>query len=388
MECLGLGGAEQSLLYVLPELRRRGHLVEVAALYPPYDLAPRLESAGIAVHRLSLHHRWSLLEGTMKLGAMLRQRQYDVAHAKLFFASTYLSLTRDMAPAVARVVSFHNLAYESYPAASRLKRLRKRLDAELMARCIDGFAALSPAVANHYEEHLGVGPIEIIPNAVPIDEMRALPLIDRAAVRAFYGLREDAFVIAMVARLVHEKGHRYMIDAVAQLPDDSNTQLLIAGKGPERKRIRAQVERLELGPRVVLRTDGVSHDEALRLFKASDLAAVPSTHEAFGLAPAEAMALGVPVLASRVGGLPYLLEHGRSGWLVEPRSSQALRAAIIELQASPNLLSQLATQGRLRVEEKFTVPTVAGLWEALYQRCIASHQASARSRPFSSSVPT
>ncbi len=128
IESLGRGGAEQALVNLLPVLKARCHQCDVVALWPPYDVAPVLERYGIALHRLNIEGRWNLPQAVPRLARTVRQVKPDVVHAHLFFASLYSALTRPLAPGPVRVVTFHNLAYDSYPADTVWKRARKRLD--------------------------------------------------------------------------------------------------------------------------------------------------------------------------------------------------------------------------------------------------------------------
>src|SRR5207247_228325 len=94
IESLGRGGAERALVNQLPELRRRGFDIEVAALWAPYDLAPELEQQGVPVHRLDVRPRWNALGGLRALARLGRRRRIDVVHGHLFFGSVYTALSR------------------------------------------------------------------------------------------------------------------------------------------------------------------------------------------------------------------------------------------------------------------------------------------------------
>ena len=368
MECLGVGGTEQSLAYQLPEIARLGHQVEVAALYPPYTLVPQLRRLGIKVHQLNLRHRWSIPEAVLKL-SRLGLRRYDIVHAKLFFAGIYVASSKLFG--AKRIVSFHNLGYDSHPADTAFKRARKRLDSSLMRRRIDGYAALSRAVAEHYSRHLGVGPVEVVPNCVP-PSVQPPENVDKAALRKELGIDERAKVVGMVARLVRVKGHRFMVQAADILRQRGEPIVFaVMGAGPEEAQIQAQVREHTLQEHVRL-FGRVEHDEVLRFMPAFDAFCVPSTHEAFGLAPAEAMAMGVPVVASRIGGLMDLIEHDVSGWLIEPSSPEALANALSALLSDQAMQARLSEGAKLRIAQRFTPRSVAQKWIEVYERALAS----------------
>src|SRR5258706_15933064 len=89
IDALGRGGAERALVNQLPELKRRGFDIEVAALWPDYDLAPELEQQGIPVHRLGLRPRWNAISGLLALARIGRRRRIHIVHGHLFFGGVY-----------------------------------------------------------------------------------------------------------------------------------------------------------------------------------------------------------------------------------------------------------------------------------------------------------
>ena len=113
---------------------------------------------------------------------------------------------------------------------------------------------------------------------------------------------------------------------------------------------------------------------AAAFLKQIDILAMPSLWEAFGLSAAEGMAAGKPVVASRVEGLPEVVEDGRTGILVPPTDHVGLARAIVDLAADPNRCNLLGRQGRKRVEEKFTLTRMISQHEELYERLAAGRQ--------------
>lgn len=328
IESLGCGGAEQSLVNLLPELKALGHTVEVVALWPPYSLAVDLEACGITVHRLGLNHRWNISQALHHLSRICRIDRFEVIHAHLFFSCLYTAISRPILPRVKRVVTFHNLGYDSYPADTTWLRARKCLDSALMRYAVNRRIGVSTAVAQHYQSHLKLPSIQVIPNGFPVESMIRVHDQAPGGSRAAFGMSDTDFVVVFAGRLVHEKGHRYFIEALELLRHDGLCpKALIIGDGPRRQDVVDEISDRGLSEQVVLRP-AMEHARLMDVLRESDLFVMASTHEGFGLAPAEAMALGKPVLATQVGGLLDLIEDGVSGSLIPPGNPCALADGI------------------------------------------------------------
>lgn len=173
-------------------------------------------------------------------------------------------------------------------------------------------------------------------------------------------------IVLCPARFVPVKGHRYLLEAVARLKwKGVPFALWLAGDGPERKTLVRQIQRLGLGDDVRM-LGTVPHAELLRLYRerAVDCVVLPSLdlgrgeHEGISVALIEAMAYGVPTLATRTGGLPELLDGG-AGVLVPPADAVALAHALERLLSSASLRSDLAHAARQRVKQDFDVEAIA-----------------------------
>jgi glycosyltransferase involved in cell wall biosynthesis len=364
IETLGRGGAEQLLVTLLPALQRRGHLCELAVLWSPYDLAPELEEAGVPVHRLGIRHRWQLAQGILKL-LPLFDKGFDIVHSHLSFAGLHCSLASYLKSPPLRVATFHNCDWDSYPARSLAHRLRKVSEGYLLRSRADLLLAISPAVAESYRRHLGVGEVTVIPNAV---DARALGQVDtaREALRQRFGVPDSSFLITVPGRLVHEKGHRYLLQALVLLKGRPFAPVvLVVGDGPLRERIVAEGGALGVSAQLALHP-ALPHGELMQLMKSSDLVVVPSTHEGFGMVALEAMALGTAVVATAVGGLAGLIEDGVSGVLVPAADPEALAEAVWELARDQEKRNSLAEQGRLRALTRFDIETVVVALEQAY----------------------
>lgn len=358
------GGAEQALVNLLPELRRRGYCCAVAALQPPYHLAAPLEDAGVAVHRLNLRHRYSMVEAVLPLGRL--GRQFDVLHAHLFFAAIYTALSKVLAPQPRRVVSFHNLDYDLHPPVMGWPKVRRAAHTWLLREWIDGRSAVSQAVAEHYAKHLKLRDITVIPNAFSVDRIQPLTRHRRDAILAPYYALHD-FVVVVPARLAPEKGHRFLLQALHILRGRNLLpRVLLLGDGPQRAAIESEVAYRGLQKQVTL-LHAVPHAHLMALVQAADALALPSTHEGLPLVVGEAMALRCPVLVTDVGGLRDLVENGVSGLMVPPGDPLALADGLACLMQDSGLRRRLGAAGRQVVSARFSVERVAELWDAFYR---------------------
>jgi len=373
IESLGRGGAEQALVNLLPTLARRGHRCEVAALWGPYPLAEPLERAGIVVHRLDLVHRWSLWQGVPRLAAVCRRGRYDVVHAHLFFSGLYTSLIRPVAPRFRLVVTFHNLGYDSYPATTAWRKVRRQLDGWLMRHAVDGWTAVSEATARHHERHLKLSGVTVIPVAVDLGALRPVLTADGAPNRlAAYGVGWEEFALLVPGRFVLEKGHRFLLRALELLREQNlKPKVLCFGDGPLRSDVEAERAKRGLEDQVVLHRS-LPNAELLALVRSAHAVVMPSTNEGLPISALEAMALERPLVATRVGGLQTLIEDDVSGLLVPPADPEALAAGIARLMADPALRERLGRAARQRIETEFSTEAVAARWEAYYETLLAN----------------
>ena len=217
------------------------------------------------------------------------------------------------------------------------------------------------------QEHLarGIGRAEqyvAVPSGVPTAELRAAAP-PRGEARARLGLDPDAFIVVGLGRLVAIKGFDLLARAlpavVAQIP---SARVLLVGDGAERAHLGAIAASMGVAER--LRMTGETTDVASYL-AAADVVAVPSRNEGMGRVIVEAMALGLPVVATAVGGIPDVVTDGECGRLVGPEDVDALAAALIELGRDPALRRKLG-EAAVRRAEAFSTAVASEKLLAVY----------------------
>ena len=189
--------------------------------------------------------------------------------------------------------------------------------------------------------------------------------VSRGEFAAEFGVPENAVWIGVVAQLIERKGHRVLFDALRALGDRSRLRVVCFGQGPLRETLER--EAADLGGTV--RFAGFRTDLS-RWVGALDLLVHPALMEGLGVSLLQASAAGVPIIASRAGGMPEAVADGQSGLLVPPGDATALAAALRRLLDDPALRRRLGEQGRARIEREFSVETMVRGNLAVYRELV------------------
>ncbi|HZV74517.1 MAG TPA: glycosyltransferase family 4 protein [Conexibacter sp.] len=177
--------------------------------------------------------------------------------------------------------------------------------------------------------------------------------------------------VLCVARLVQLKGHAVLLNALAMLHAAGvPVHATLLGDGPSRRALERLAEQLELGELVTF-AGAVGQDEIASWYAAADVFCLPSFAEGLPVVLMEAMAMGLPVVASRITGVPELVEHDRSGLLVTPGRADELAAALARLAAEPELRERLGRRARETVLERYDVDRCSELLHGVLERTVA-----------------
>jgi len=193
---------------------------------------------------------------------------------------------------------------------------------------------------------------------------------------ASHGGGSKGFRVLFVGRLVERKGVAELIEAVRRLPPALGARLDVIGDGPERARLEALVRESGLGDRVVLR-GRVPAAELRAAYGAADVLALPSVldsrsdTEGLGVVLLEAMSYGVPVIGSKIGGIPDIVIDGETGLLVPPGDSAALATELQRLAQDEDLRARLGAAGRAHIRGPFAWDSVVAAWESCYAAATA-----------------
>ncbi len=309
----GWGGGQEVLVELARHLAERSHQ-QVVACRPDGTLHPALEARGIPVCDLRIRNDLDIL-AAWRWRRLLQAHPVDIVHfhtARAHALAPWLPR-----PSGCRFVVSRQMDYRPH-FAPRVRYLYNR--------CVDGVIAVSRAIADVLVS-VCVDPRHIRVIHVGIDGGRFEQALEqRQEVRRRSGAEPGDFVLLTAAVLEARKGHDVLLHAVEQLwRDRVPLRWVICGEGALRERLQTQARAAGLAERVVF--TGFS-SEVPRLLAAADVFVLPSRHEGLGMAAIEAMAAGLPVVASRVGGLPEVVVDGETGLLVPVGDAGALAAAI------------------------------------------------------------
>jgi glycosyltransferase involved in cell wall biosynthesis len=358
------GGGETQVMGLTLELIRAGHCAELLC-DPAGRLIERAQAAGIQCRPLRVRNSIDVVSG-LKLRALLARESYDVVHFHTARAHALAPYARGRADGV---IVTRRMDY----APSRLSAFW------LYNRAVDRVVAISEGVAAALKS-AGVkrDRITIIPSGVDCAHFAPPTASAWQQARAALGLLPADIAIGTVGSLVARKGHRVLVDAMALARDievvasapnamPGHLRCFIAGAGPLQATLVAQIRRQGLDNCV--RMMGARNDPRCLLW-ALDIFIMPSLNEGLGVAALEAMACGLPVVASAIGGLREVVEHGRTGYLIAPGDVNALAEALRALAHAHQCRTALGAAGRQRAVASFRMEVMAQRTLELYSHTL------------------
>lgn len=349
-----------------PQLARRHdrtrYRMTFATLHPTAPwLQEYMEAQGVACFSCGCRSKWQYPLGVLRLFRFLRRGEFDVLHVHLFWPSVVGLLAGYLARVPIRVMTRHYSDYHT--------RINKQWHVRLDQLCT-GLSGCVIAVSEHTaqvmrdEEGAPASRLRVILNGVDFDRVRVSSPEAPAKLRQEFAPNGE-FLLLQVGRLHPEKGYEHLFRAMPLIRRDAGrpVRLLVAGAGPFEDAYREMVR--ELGIEDLVTFLGFRRD-APELMAAADLLVLASVAEAFGLVLTEALYLGVPVVATRVGGIPEIITDGVDGLLVPPASPEALADAVTRVVRDNALRSRLAGAGREKVAQSFSFEDMVGRYETVY----------------------
>jgi len=216
---------------------------------------------------------------------------------------------------------------------------------------------------------------EVIPHGL---RQRTAHALDQQAARSQLGL-PAGMIILFVGRLIHAKGVNHLIRIMPEVrAAGQDTRLFILGEGPEKAALIALANSLNLG-RVVTFVGERSHEDTIAFMRASDLFVLPSLTEPFGMVLVEAMSCGLPIVASKVMGIPSIVEDGTNGFLVPPADEGALAAQVLRLLADPVERRAMGLRNVQR-SSNYALPRVADRFVHLWESAVVARGGSTKTR--------
>lgn len=299
------------------------------------------------------------------LADVMRQRRIDVAHSHDWgtlcetAAAAFLAKT----PVCVHMGHGPTSAYsETDPLRGLKSFVRHRIERAASLK-IGRFIAVSDRVRKEFIEEIGVPArkVELVHNGI---EVGAPPAFDASAKRREIGLTDGDRVLCTVGRLAAIKNYGFLLENFPKvLAEFPRTKLIMIGEGPERARLEKMVREMNLENSVFMLGERGDVREWLSL---SHVFLLPSFYEGISIALLEALGLGVPAVATRVGGTPEVIRDGESGLLVAVGDGDGLARAVIGLLKNESDRRRMGEAARNTVEREFNLATISRRYESIY----------------------
>lgn len=355
---LSMGGAQRSLLHLLNNLNRERFTPTVACLYNGDGAIAR------AIQALDIPVFDAQMRGRADLGALsrlfrhIRSQRPIILHTSLFHANLPGRILGRLTEVPIIISSERTMAMES--------EWRYRLN-RWTAGMVDCVVAVSKNVGEFCITHIRIPAqkVVIIYNGVEIPSRSPE---SRVQARLELGLSQDALVCGAVSRLDPVKGIGDLVLAFAKLRTKHNAHLIIVGEGSQREQLESLA--IDSGISKWIHWTGY-HADVPELLPALDVFIQPSHYEGLPNTVLEAMAAGLPVVATSVGGTPELIVNSKTGLLVPRADPTSLAGAISVLLEKPEMRERMGQAGRRRVQLHFSVSKMVDKTEQLYEQLLA-----------------
>lgn len=365
-----LHGGGRQLIELVRALDRERVEPTVCVLRAPSSLGLELQREGLPIHFLG-DGRFNPVT-IAKLVRLIRKQRIQVLHLTDFGTCTFGRMAAALTgtPSIVQVISHHSeFTSRGFPP---YVELAYRALAPLTSKAL----AISPSVKEFAVEHMGFAPedVEVLYYPLPAHSFSEPSPESVRELRAQLGIAEGDRIVGSVTRFHPVKGINFLLDAFALLCQRyPRARLILVGQGPEEERLRRQCHELGLDDRVIF---AGFQREVQRFVKLFDVSVVPSLEEGFGLVALESLALGVPVVASRLGGLPDVVTHGETGFLVEAANPVAIAEGISRLLSDDDLRRRMGDAGPAAAQ-RYSLDEYSGRLTEIYQELAANDTARA-----------
>jgi len=346
------GGQRQSL-FLVKELRQRGFSVYFV-VQPSSPLHQKALEANLPIIPLKIRHELDLT-AILRLSLAMKRKKCLLVHFHDAHGLAVGSAASSLAKVPLRIISRR----VDFPVKTNFLSRRK------YTKNIDAVVAISQGVKKVLvESGLPSSKIKVIPSGIDFTPYQEASSSDY--LRREFSFAADDYLVGMIAHLADHKGHKYLIRAAKILREKApKIKIIIVGEGPMRIELTKEV--LDSGVEDIVFFLGFREDIP-RLLSSLDLFVLSSYLEGLGSIILDAMACRLPVVATRVGGIPEVVSHGQTGLLVPARSPSALAKAVLKLYNDRQLASRLGQQGYEVVHRKFSAESMAGKMIRLYEK--------------------
>lgn len=365
-----LSGAERHVFDLSEELASRGfdvHLINVfdgskGGVETKYESRmAKIEDKISAVHTLEAAHKAD--PSTInEMRGIINQVEPNIVHTHMPYADLFGGVAAKLAGQVPVISTRHHdyltswtdwLRFASYYAVA--------------GNFLDALIAVSEQVASQAKsyERWSESDIHVVHHGCRDEQLSRDT--SRQEICSSLGIPESCAIILSVGRLLKWKGHEYAVRALEHLRNEKEIHWLIAGNGPQRNFLHSLAS--ELGVTDSLHLLG-HRDDVPRLMSAADILVHPSTSEAFGIVVIEAMMQGTPVVGSRAGAMPEVIDHGETGYLVEPADGEAISCAVHRYLQDPRKQMKMQNAARKEYLQDYTLEEMICNTIKVYQNIV------------------
>jgi glycosyltransferase involved in cell wall biosynthesis len=348
------------MLTIARNLDRTRFEMDIYCVIGGGELLEEIEGMGYSVRIIPAYvsgsiSRYRPIE-MLRLARELRQGRYDLVHTHLFQADA-IGRTAALVAGVPKLVkSLHNMG--------AWKKWHHLFVDGCLASRTDRVICCSEALRESAIRQENIDPSRVLTIYHGVDEARFRPAVDRVSYFRQVGLDPSRRLVGTVGRPIAEKGHEHLLDAVPTiLAEHPDVQFLIVGEGPLR---RAHVQRVERESLSHLVRFAGARPDIPELLSLMDVFVFPSVREGFGIAVLEAMAAGVPVVASDIRPISEIVAHGRTGLLVKAANPPELASTINRLLGDEGLQRRLRANALDHVKANFTESQMVKSIESVY----------------------
>ena len=360
-------GAEVQLKVLLSKLVGRVDIDLSVILLNEGRLEEEIDALGIPV-RVFPESQWGSGKIFRELVREFKQSNIQIVHTHKY-KDTILAAPAAKLCAIPHVVRTVHGLREPFQGLQALKMsCYETIERTVRRSCVDSIIAVSSQIESKYKSEGVVSRVTCIRNGIDLDGKSILT--DRWRTRKELGVDPETCLIGTIGRLTPVKGIPYLLEAARMLlRHGANVKVLVVGEGSIRSALMAQTRDLGISENVVF---SGHREDTNALLQALDIFALPSLSEGIPMALLEAMAASRAVVASRVGGVPEIVEDGSEGFLVEPMDVNGLTEKCLRLIQSPEMAQKMGQMARARVERDFSSENMAHQVALLYKELIES----------------
>ena len=360
-------GAEVQLATLICNLAKRPEFKISSILFNENRLVTELRRSGIDVMVLP-ERQWSATRILNHLVRFFRHHEIDIVHTHKYKDNILGAVAAKIAgvPHVVRTV--HGLSEPFKGIESLRMRIYELCDRGVTHLCVNKLIAVSSDIEKVLCVKYGAQRVIRIHNGIDLEVLSKSRARDE--VRRELGVDSKCLLIGTVGRLTAVKGHEYLLKtAQLMLQKRRNVKFVIVGDGPLKVELQSLAAQLGITENVAF----LGHqDDACALMEAMDLFVLPSLHEGIPMVILEAMALGRPIVASRVGGIPEVITDTVHGLLVSAGDPAGIAQACLKLVGDRNLAERYGQAGRARVEQQFSSVVMGGKVANLYRQLVGN----------------